>query len=343
MKNKFIVFLISAFITFGSFAPIYVHAQGLPITYTVVSGDTLWGISRQHSISVNDLKLWNNLTSDTILIGQVLRVSPIHIVVAGDTLWGISRTYGTTVDSLMKLNNLTTSVINIGQAIKYAETSAAVPAPAPPAPTAPVIQTVNHVVQFGDTLWGIARRYNTSVDAIMKSNMLVVDVVMPNQTLTVPVNSTEIVKPVGITMMRARANSSFGDIYTWENAMRLWTVGTTGTLRDLATGRTFRIKYYGGSNHSDIVTLTQQDTDIMQGIFGAWSWNKRRPMILTFTKGGVNYQMAVSLTGMPHSGTDIPDNGMPGHCDMYFFNSVGHSSTVIDSVHQNNVLIANGQ
>jgi len=189
---------------------------------------------------------------------------------------------------------------------------------------------------------GYSKKHGTSINAIKKTNMLLSDSLMPKQILTVPVNSTKTTKPVGITMMRARANNNYGDIYTWENASRLWTVGTTGTLRDLGTGKSFKVKYYGGSNHSDLETLTQQDTNIMKSIFGTWSWSKKRPMVLSFTKGGVNYQMAVSLTGMPHAGTSINNNGMNGHCDMYFYNSVGHSNPVIDSVHQNNILKANG-
>jgi peptidoglycan endopeptidase LytE len=44
-------------------------------TYTVQSGDTLWKISIRFSISVTQLKSINNLTSDTITIGQVLKIS----------------------------------------------------------------------------------------------------------------------------------------------------------------------------------------------------------------------------------------------------------------------------
>jgi LysM repeat protein len=337
--------------------------------HVVASGDSLWLISIKYGTTVEALMKLNNLTTANIYIGQVLKVAETSIqvpsiiptpapapapvveavtykVAAGDSLWTIAQKYKTTIDALMKLNNLTSSNIYVGQVLKISETTAQTPTPAPaPAPTAPIIDTVNYKVVTGDNLWTLAQRYGTTVDAIMKTNMLVVDYVMPNQILTIPVNYKEAVKPIGITMMKMRANDSFGDIYTWENAMRLWTVGTTGTLRDLGTGRTFNVKYYGGSNHSDIVTLTQQDTDIMKSIYGTWSWNNthKRPMVLSFTKGGVNYQMAVSLTGMPHGTTDNYTNGMDGHCDLYFYNSVGHSEPVTDPVHQANILKVNGQ
>lgn len=42
--------------------------------HRVVSGDNLWTIARRHSVSVNDLKRWNNLRSNDLRLGQVLRL-----------------------------------------------------------------------------------------------------------------------------------------------------------------------------------------------------------------------------------------------------------------------------
>lgn len=44
------------------------------IPYTVKSGDTLWKISAEHSMTINELKLLNGLNSDNIYIGQILKV-----------------------------------------------------------------------------------------------------------------------------------------------------------------------------------------------------------------------------------------------------------------------------
>lgn len=245
----------------------------------------------------------------------------------GDTLAKLSTKFNIPLSTLIKINGIQNpDTLISGQDLLIKD-----------------ISTVNYTVQSGDTLWALAKKYNTSQYTIMQSNMLTVDTLMPNQILTIPVNSTEIVKPVGITMMKARKNNNYGDIYTWNNAMRLWTTGTYGTLKDLATGKTFNVKYYGGSNHSDIVPLTKTDTTTMKSIFGNWSWTNKRPMVLYFTKGGVNYQIACSLIGMPHSTTDILDNGMDGQCCLYFYNSVGHSNPIIDPIAQANVLKANGQ
>ncbi|UFT98864.1 LysM peptidoglycan-binding domain-containing protein [Radiobacillus kanasensis] len=51
------------------------NTDGSASTYTVKSGDSLWAISRAHNLSVSQLKSLNNLSSNTIYVGQVLKVS----------------------------------------------------------------------------------------------------------------------------------------------------------------------------------------------------------------------------------------------------------------------------
>lgn len=43
-------------------------------TYTVRSGDTLWGVSKASGVSVANLKAWNGLKSNTIIVGQKLNL-----------------------------------------------------------------------------------------------------------------------------------------------------------------------------------------------------------------------------------------------------------------------------
>ena len=52
-----------------------VSSLGTPTYYTVVKGDTLYGISRKYGVTVDQLKQWNNLTDNIISIGQRLTVS----------------------------------------------------------------------------------------------------------------------------------------------------------------------------------------------------------------------------------------------------------------------------
>jgi len=102
-------------------------------TYRVRSGDVLGTIASRHSVSVTQLKQWNNLSSSLIRVGQQLKVAPseskaiaqittnasgqtFYTVQPGDSLWIISKKNpGLTVDQLKRLNNLNTNNIKPGQ------------------------------------------------------------------------------------------------------------------------------------------------------------------------------------------------------------------------------------
>jgi membrane-bound lytic murein transglycosylase D len=45
------------------------------ITYTVQPKESLYGISKKYGVTVDDIKKWNNLTSDNLQIGQQLIIS----------------------------------------------------------------------------------------------------------------------------------------------------------------------------------------------------------------------------------------------------------------------------
>lgn len=99
-----------------------------------------------------------------------------HKVVPGETLIGLSRKYNTTVEAITEANQKTlrrglqagqTLVVPGGQDTASAEV-------ATPSANAEVAfangETVEHHVASGETLTGLARRYNTTIDAITESN-----------------------------------------------------------------------------------------------------------------------------------------------------------------------------
>lgn len=99
------------------------NPQETETTYTVVKGDTLYGIANKFGVNVNNLKDINNLTSNTLSIGQVLKIPTsvqeklTYTVKKGDNLYSIARTYNTTVDAIKRLNNLTSNTLSIGQTL----------------------------------------------------------------------------------------------------------------------------------------------------------------------------------------------------------------------------------
>lgn len=92
-------------------------------TYKVKSGDTLYAIAKKYNTTVNAITTLNNLTSNNLSIGQILKIptstqnvtEPTYIVKSGDTLYSIARKYNTTVSELINRNNLKTSALSIGQ------------------------------------------------------------------------------------------------------------------------------------------------------------------------------------------------------------------------------------
>jgi LysM repeat protein len=78
-------------------------------------------------------------------------------------LFSIARRFNTTVEDIVARNNLQDAhYIKVGQVLKIAGT-------VPPAPGPGQV----HTVQPGDTLFSIARRYNTTVAAIQHANGIV--------------------------------------------------------------------------------------------------------------------------------------------------------------------------
>lgn len=144
-------------------------------TYTVKKGDSLYSIANKYNTTVEELKRINNLTSNTLSIGQVLKlpsdkVSDVdkeentisYTVQKGDSLYSIARKYSTTIDKIKDLNNLTTNLLSIGQVLLI--------------PTNTNLETT-YTVQKGDSLYSIAKKYDTTVDRLkqlnnLKSNLL---------------------------------------------------------------------------------------------------------------------------------------------------------------------------
>lgn len=144
-------------------------------TYTVQSGDTLYGISRQHNTSAQRIRELNNLTSDNLVPGQVLIVSDndatnpsecvIYTVEAGDSLYEIAKKYDTTADLIKEYNGLESNDLSIGQELR-------IPCYIEDNDNSDLPEYVNYTVEAGDNLYDIAEKFGTTVDKIKKDNDL---------------------------------------------------------------------------------------------------------------------------------------------------------------------------
>lgn len=169
-------------------------------SYVVQAGDTLYGIAKRFSMTVEQLKQINNLTSDVIKVGQQLivpgSISPstqgtpvqmqttIYTVMAGDTLYSIAKKVNASVDQIKEINMLTTDFLKVGQKLKVPGPSSASSQDA-----SAQTQTANYAVNAGDTLYSIAKKLNTTVNEIKQANYLTSDAITIGQILKVTSNT----------------------------------------------------------------------------------------------------------------------------------------------------------
>lgn len=166
----------------------YLNITYVPVTgdnvYVVKSGDTLYSIAKKYNLTVNELKELNNLTTNNLSLGQILDVeSPVsitenvYVVKKGDSLYSIANEFETTVDTLKTLNNLTSNLLSVGQKILL--------------PVEDVVKTNTYTVKSGDTLYSIARLYNTTVTELKDINGLSTTLLSLGQVLQVPTSVVE--------------------------------------------------------------------------------------------------------------------------------------------------------
>ena len=122
-------------------------------TYKVVAGDSLIKIANQFSITLGELKQWNNLTSNSIYPGNVFYVSKPN-----------SSTTNTTTS-----NSSESKSSNNSSSSSKSTTS----------------KTETYTIKSGDTLGKIASQYSLSVAKLKQLNNLTSDLIFPGQKLKV--------------------------------------------------------------------------------------------------------------------------------------------------------------
>ena len=159
-------------------------------TYKVMAGDTLYSIANKLDTSVNELKEINNLSTNMLKIGQILKIptkvvdigdTELYQVKAGDTLYSIANKYNISVNELKTINNLTNNDLAVGQLLNV--------------PSG--LSSVNtYIVEKGDTLYSIAKKFDISVNKLKEYNELNNNLLSVGQKLIIPIedDTTYVVK-----------------------------------------------------------------------------------------------------------------------------------------------------
>ena len=179
--------------------------------YIVKRGDTLYSIARDNNISVAELKKINNITNNTIYVGQELYLKnkiveeepnendDIYVVKKGDTLYSISKKLNISIDTLKALNKLNTNEIYVGQQLILSNDKN-------------TEEYDVYTVKKGDSLWSISQKYNISVKELIELNNLNNLTLQINQKLKVP--KTIIIEP----------EENDTEIYIVEKNDTLWSI-----------------------------------------------------------------------------------------------------------------------
>jgi membrane-bound lytic murein transglycosylase D len=187
--------------------------------YRVAAGDTLLSISRKFAIEPAAIASANRLGDNGVGEGQLLLIpggrvpeasaakatlvskiaspttvasSTSHTVAAGETLWQISKRYGVKPDDIKRWNKLgANDPLRPGQRLSIAAvagTTASAPAVAASttskAQADTAAQKVGYTVQSGDSLFGIANKFNVQIEDIVRWNQVNPRSLRPGQKLT---------------------------------------------------------------------------------------------------------------------------------------------------------------
>jgi lysozyme len=144
------------------------------IYYTVRAGDTLSHIALWYNTTVEELVKLNDIQNPNLIyIGQKILITTsgdpnkethiTYVVKRGDTLTKLARRYGTTINKIVQLNNIQNpNLIYVGQKliIDISQSGNNIIGNSP----------VYYRVRRGDSLWRIAKRYNTTVYNLVQLN-----------------------------------------------------------------------------------------------------------------------------------------------------------------------------
>lgn len=155
-------------------------------THVVRSGDNLWKIAKDHDVTVEQIREWNDLGEKSIVAGQELRIKadkavgrtasttePVtsavtHTVGRGESILSIAKRYGVSADAIRQDNKLKGNLLFIGQQLVIPGASNQ---PAKDKKSAAgEARTRKYIVEDGDTLYGIAKKLGVSVTDLGKWN-----------------------------------------------------------------------------------------------------------------------------------------------------------------------------
>lgn len=161
-------------------------------THVVTKGESLYSIAKKYDTTIGAIKALNNFKSNILSIGQILKLPNyvnlteqaddilIYTVKKGDTLYSIAKKYSLEPNDLIEYNQLFNNILTIGSQLII-----------------PIFNdkdndsndTITYIVNSGDTLYSIAKRYGINVNELMELNNLTNNMISIGQQLSIPQTS----------------------------------------------------------------------------------------------------------------------------------------------------------
>ena len=162
-------------------------SSGNYITHTIKPGETISRISAKYNVTEDDIRRWNDITGSRIVAGQTLKIYPIsnnemrsnefvyHLVKRGETISTIAEKYYVSISAIREWNNLSSNKIIAGRTLKLKMGTV----------TSSDGKNKYHLVARGESLYSIAKKYNTTIQKIKMLNQLKDSKIKAGQSLKV--------------------------------------------------------------------------------------------------------------------------------------------------------------
>ncbi|MFT8756160.1 LysM peptidoglycan-binding domain-containing protein [Leuconostoc pseudomesenteroides] len=337
MKKSLLVSAVAASVVSGQ-----VIEVSASTTYNVKTGDTLYAIALKSNLSVNEIKLTNHLSSNTIYSGQKLildkpatsstttsttvstKSSNTYTVKSGDSLSKIATSYGMSVSQIATLNQISNvNVIRVGQILKVAGTSATTSqSSATNITTSKVsVNTGTYTVKSGDTLSKIASSNKMTVAQLASLNNITnVNMIKVGQVLKVTQTTTA-------AQSATSASTSTSNITTGTSNTASYTVKSGDTLSKIAANYNMSLTQIASLNQisnvnairiGQVLKVSQTTTSANQSstttskattttstttTTGSYKVNSGDTLYAIAAKLGVNINTLLSLNGLNLSST----------------------------------------
>ncbi|MDG9733974.1 LysM peptidoglycan-binding domain-containing protein [Leuconostoc pseudomesenteroides] len=333
MKKSLLVSAVAASVVSGQ-----VIEVSASTTYNVKTGDTLYAIALKNNLSVNEIKLTNHLSSNTIYSGQKLildksatssttasttvstKSSNTYTVKSGDSLSKIATSYGMSVSQIATLNQISNvNVIRVGQILKVAGTSATTSqSSATNITTSKVsVNKGTYTVKSGDTLSKIASSNKMTVAQLASLNNITnVNMIKVGQVLKVTQTTTAAQSATSASTSTSNTASytvKSGDTLSKIAANYNMSLTQIASLNQISNVNAIRIgqvlkvsQATTSANQSSTTTskaTTTTSTSTTTTTTGSYKVNSGDTLYAIAAKLGVNINTLLSLNGLNLSST----------------------------------------